>query len=228
MPPGCPRVAGCRLPYGERVAALLLVAVALGLSNLAAAIGIGVSGVDGAVRLRVALVFGLFEAGMPLVGLAIGHAVSADADGPAFRWMAGGLLAVVGCYEVTGWLRSRREDAPGKAAPGKAAPGEAASGEAASAGAAPGEAAGSKWGGWRLVVSGLTLSIDNLIVGFALGADRMALLTATVVIGLVSVGMSLAGLELGAKLGMALGERAELAGGIVLVLVGALVAAGAF
>lgn len=195
------------------MAALLLVAAALGLSNLAAAIGIGVSGVDGALRLRVALVFGLFEAGMPLVGLAIGHAVSADAEGPTFRWMAGGLLAAVGCYEVTGWLRSRREDARR---------------EAASPGAVPEEAAGHKWGGWRLVISGLTLSIDNLIVGFALGADRITLLTATVVIGLVSVGMSLAGLELGAKLGMALGERAELAGGIVLVLVGALVAVGAF
>jgi putative Mn2+ efflux pump MntP len=39
--------------------ALLLVAVSLGLSNFAAAIAIGVSGVDARTRLRVAIVFGL-------------------------------------------------------------------------------------------------------------------------------------------------------------------------
>jgi putative Mn2+ efflux pump MntP len=160
--------------------------------------------VGGAVRVRVALVFGLFEAGMPLAGLAVGHAVSTAAGGAAARWIAGGLLAAVGCYEVLAWLRSR-------------------------AGARDGaESAGRGWSGWRLVVSGLALSIDNLIVGFALGAYHVPLVTAVVVIGLVSVAMSLVGLELGARLGTALGERGELAGGLVLVLVGALVAAGAF
>ena len=38
--------------------ALLLVAVSLGLSNFAASVGIGVAGLDGRTRLRVALVFG--------------------------------------------------------------------------------------------------------------------------------------------------------------------------
>jgi putative Mn2+ efflux pump MntP len=53
--------------------ALLLVAASLGLSNFAAAIAIGVSGVDARIRLRVGIVFGLFEAGMPLLGLLLGH-----------------------------------------------------------------------------------------------------------------------------------------------------------
>ena len=44
--------------------ALLLVAASLGLSNFAAAIAIGVSGVAARTRLRVGIVFGLFEAGM--------------------------------------------------------------------------------------------------------------------------------------------------------------------
>jgi putative Mn2+ efflux pump MntP len=51
--------------------ALLLVAVSLGLSNFAAAIGIAVSGVDARTRLRVGLVFGLFEPAMPLLGLVL-------------------------------------------------------------------------------------------------------------------------------------------------------------
>ena len=53
--------------------ALLLLAVALGLDNLAASIGFGVGAtgrIGGATRLRIAVVFGLFEAGMPVLGLA--------------------------------------------------------------------------------------------------------------------------------------------------------------
>ena len=52
--------------------ALLLVAVSVGLSNLAAAIGIGFGGVTARTRVRVALVFGAFEAGMPIVGWSSG------------------------------------------------------------------------------------------------------------------------------------------------------------
>lgn len=181
--------------------ALLLTATALGLSNMAAAVGIGIGGVDGATRLRVALVFGLLEAGMPLVGLVAGHAVSEVADESVTRWLAGGLLAGVGCYQAISWLRSRGR---------------------------PPEDAGADergWSRWRLIASGLALSVDNLIVGFALGADHMALVTAVIVIGLVSVAMSLAGLEIGAKLGIALGRRGELAAGLILLVIGVLVAA---
>jgi len=62
------------------VIALLLAAVAVGLSNLAAAIGIGVTGVNARVRLQVGLVFGVFEAGMPVVGLLIGQRFATDMD----------------------------------------------------------------------------------------------------------------------------------------------------
>ena len=44
--------------------AVLLVALSLGLSNFAASVGIGVSGVGARTRLRVGVIFGLFETGM--------------------------------------------------------------------------------------------------------------------------------------------------------------------
>jgi hypothetical protein len=56
--------------------ALLLIAVSLGLSNFAASIGIGISGVDNRTRLRVGLIFGVFEAAMPVAGLALGRALT--------------------------------------------------------------------------------------------------------------------------------------------------------
>ncbi len=44
---------------------LLLVAGSVGADNFAAAVAIGLAGVDRHLRLRIAVVFGLFEAGMP-------------------------------------------------------------------------------------------------------------------------------------------------------------------
>jgi putative Mn2+ efflux pump MntP len=64
--------------------ALLLLAVALGLSNFAAAIGIGVSGVRGRDRVRIAVVFGVFEAGMPVLGVALGQGLARTT--PGWRW----------------------------------------------------------------------------------------------------------------------------------------------
>lgn len=49
--------------------ALLLVAISLGLDNFAASVGIGVSGIDAQARLRVGVIFGVFETGMPILGL---------------------------------------------------------------------------------------------------------------------------------------------------------------
>lgn len=84
--------------------ALLLIAVSLGASNLAASIGIGVSGVDGRARWRIGLVFGLFEAGMPIVGLLLGRGVAGGLGGAA-HWVGAGLLVATGLWTVVGALR---------------------------------------------------------------------------------------------------------------------------
>ena len=90
------------------MAALLLLAVALGLDNLAAAIGFGVGAtgrVSGATRLRIAVVFGLFEAGMPVLGLLLGHGWR-TALAQAARWLGGAALIAFG---VAGLVQARRE-----------------------------------------------------------------------------------------------------------------------
>lgn len=78
---------------------LFLVAASLGASNLAASIGIGMAGVDNRTRLRVALVFGLFEGAMPLMGLALGRVVS-DQLGSTGHVVGACLLVAVGAYTV--------------------------------------------------------------------------------------------------------------------------------
>jgi putative Mn2+ efflux pump MntP len=198
-------------PFGDWLTALVLVALALGIDNLAVSVGIGVSGVRAAVRARVAIVFGVFEAGMPVLGMVLGRSLSAHL-GDTAQWLGGGLLVVVGLHQVIGCLRRSR------AAGSRTAGGRAAASQ-------PEDSHGS-WGNVQLLASGLALSIDNLVVGFALGTYHVSIEVAALVIGAVSVAMSLAGLELGARIGTALGERGALAGGIVLLGVGVVMAAG--
>ena len=177
--------------------ALILVAVSLGLSNFAAAIGIGISGVSARTRLKVGIIFGLFEAGMPIAGLALGHGL-AQALGHSARWISAGLLIATGAWTVFQAVRGDHQDAP---APDRQSTG-------------------------RLVITGLAISVDNLAVGFALGAFHVNLAVAAITIGGISVALSLIGLELGAQIGARTGQRGELLGGLVLIAVGAAIAAG--
>ena len=78
----------------------------------------------------------------------------------------------------------------------------------------------------RLVLTGLALSVDNLVVGFAVASFDVPIVVAAAVIGVVSVAMSLVGLELGSRLGAGTPMRGEVLGGLVLVGVGVAVAAG--
>ena len=78
----------------------------------------------------------------------------------------------------------------------------------------------------RLVLTGAGLSIDNLVVGFGLGAQDVSVVVAAVVIAVVSVAMSLVGLELGRQLGSSVEKWSAEIGAGVLVLVGVLIAAG--
>jgi putative Mn2+ efflux pump MntP len=180
--------------------ALTLVALSVGLSNLPAAIGIGIGGVDRRTRLRVGIIFGIFEAGMPVIGLLIGHGL-ASSIGRQTRWLAAALLVGVGAYTI---VRSMRPKPP----------------------ASRDRAMGGLRDLLKLGVSGLALSVDNLAAGFALGSYQVSILAGVVVFAVVSVVMSLAGLEFGARIGRRAGERGELIGGVILVAVGAAVAFG--
>jgi manganese efflux pump family protein len=178
------------------VLALLAVAASLGMSNLAASVAIGVSGTDARMRLRVGLVFGVFEAGMPVAGLLIGEQVAASL-GHAARWVGAGLLIAVGLYTLASAARTgegRQLRPPGV---------------------------------MHLLVTGLALSVDNLVVGFALGTYHTSIALGVIVIGTVSVAMSLLGLELGAGVGRRAGQHGEQLAGLMLISVGIAIASGA-
>jgi len=177
--------------------ALLLVAASVGLDNLGAATALGVSGVDRKLRIRVALIFGVFEGAMPIIGLVLGHSLARDL-GAAADPIGGALLGVDGTYAVaTELLREK------------------------------GSTRSLEPGTKGLILLAAALSIDNLVIGFALGTYHANLVVAAVTIAVVSVALSLLGLELGRRLGDRLGHRSELVGGVVLILVGVGIGTGA-
>lgn len=180
--------------------AVALVAVSVGFSNLAASIGLGAAGVSMATRLRVLLTFGLFEAAMPIIGLLIGNDLAESIQGEA-HWVGAALLVAVGSYGIISFVRRIR--APRQQPP---------------------SAASARPGGRRewvkLAVSAFALSLDNLVAGFALGSYQVNLAVGALLFGTVSIAMSLAGLEFGARLGAYVGDTGEMIGGVVLVGVG--------
>jgi putative Mn2+ efflux pump MntP len=228
------------------VLALLLVAASVGLSNFAAAIAIGVTGVDAGTRLRVGLIFGAFESGMPVLGLLLGEQVAGPL-GHAARWVGAGLLIAVGAYALVNAARAGAAERRRRAAPRAGdgvVPGDGAglgdsagSGNSASLGDGDGrgeqaaavtaEPAARPVTSWRLLISAFALSLDNLVVGFALGTYHTSILVGALVIGAVSVTLSLLGLELGARIGKWTGDRGEQLAGLVLISVGIAIASGA-
>jgi putative Mn2+ efflux pump MntP len=79
-----------------------------------------------------------------------------------------------------------------------------------------------------LAVIGVAISIDNLVVGFALSFSHVPFLLAAGVIAAVSVALSLVGLELGKHLGKRFEEWSEELSGCIIMLVGLTIVFGFF
>ena len=175
---------------------LILAALAVGLGNFGASIGIGLSGVAPSTRIRVSLVFGVFEAGMPLIGLLAGRDV-AHTLGDAARYAGGALLVAIGAWQL---IQTARLSKKGVRAP--------------------------PIGTSRLILTALALSMDNLVVGFGLGVEHVSVVAALAVFAAVSVVLSLLGLEFGRRFAAVVEVGSQYLAGIVLVAVGILVAVG--
>jgi len=178
----------------NNILTLILLGFSVGLGNFAAAVAIGLSGVSKKLRTRIAIVFGLFETLMPIVGLLIGEKLASVFGGHA-NLIGGVLLILVGLYELLGSFKNKDK-----------------------------KEVKVSTGGWgKLLLAGLALSIDNLIIGFSLGTYHVSIVLATIIIGATSVIMALIGLELGSRLSSKAEEYSEILSGLILIAVGILV-----
>jgi putative Mn2+ efflux pump MntP len=178
-------------PHQLPVVELALIAVALSIDALAVAVAAAASGRASTRRaaFRLAFHFGLVQALMPILGWAAG-ATLAPRVAAFGNWVACGLLTVVAVRML-------------RAGAGPGGPGQERD----------------PTRGLTLVTLSTAVSLDALAVGVSLAMLRVDIWTPSVVIGLVTGAVTLLGVVLGVRLHLHLGRRAEIAGGVILLLI---------
>jgi manganese efflux pump family protein len=171
---------------------LLAFVLPLGLDSFAVAAAIGATQVTGFwLRLRVSLVFVLFEGGMPLIGLGLGSAL-ARGIGQVATYLAA--AAVIG---IGGWmLLAGGADDEDRAARILSSHGLA------------------------LIGLGISISLDELAIGFSIGLVHLPAAAVIVAIALQAFLAAQLGLALGARIARRWRELAGKAAGIALILLG--------
>jgi putative Mn2+ efflux pump MntP len=174
---------------------LLAFVLPLGLDSFAVAAAIGAAGpVTAGQRLRISVIFVVFEAGMPLIGLTLGSSL-ARAIGDIADYLAA--AAVIG---VGAWILAHGDD-------GDDGDEQAAGRLLATRGTA-------------IIALGVSISLDELAIGFSLGLVRLPLIPVIIAIGVQALIAAQAGLSLGARISDHLRERAEQIAGMALILLG--------
>lgn len=176
---------------------ILLIGLAMSTDAFAAAIGKGAAMTRPrwSQALRAGLVFGVVEAITPVIGWLLGTATSRFIEAWD-HWIAFVLLAALGLHMI--WQAQHGGD------------------EAAAA-----ETSNDNGSLVKLAIAGLATSIDAMAVGIGLAFADVHIAVVAVVIGLCTFVMVTLGIMLGRALGMVIGRRAEVAGGVILILVGA-------
>lgn len=181
---------------------ILLLGVGLSLDTFAVSLTLGFAAerTSRTQKIRFLAIIGLFHFLMILGGWLLGENVSrliAAYD----HWIAFGLLTFLGVRMIRSGLSGQEED----------------------------EVDCDLLSLRNTLMFGVALSIDALISGFSLGLVKVALiesgqllniLLAATLIGLTASTLSTAGILLGKKVSSRLGPKAEMFGGVILILIG--------
>lgn len=173
---------------------LIFLALAMSTDAFAAALGKGASLHKPRFieAVRTGLIFGVIEAITPIIGWSIGQVATRFVESWD-HWIAFVLLLVLGLHMIYNGLKhdDEEEEKPGQHS------------------------------FLILAITAFATSIDALAVGVGLAFVDVNILVAAAAIGLATTVMVTIGVLLGRALGTVVGKRAEIVGGVVLMLVGA-------
>ena len=177
------------------LAEVFLIGIGLSMDAFAVSVGkgLGMPRIDRRVALALAVSFGIFQAGMPVLGWALASSF-ADAIRSIDHWIAFVLLAIVGGKMLLDAIRGDGEGEDG----------------GASGGLSLGE----------LMMLSVATSIDALAVGVTFAALGVSPFPAVVIIGATTFALSLAGVALGNRFGSIFERPAAAAGGVILIGIG--------
>lgn len=171
---------------------ILMIAVGLAMDAFAVSLGAGASGqaTGGRAAFRLSFHFGLFQFIMPVIGWFLGMGI-APLISSVDHWIAFGLLAFVGVRMIRSGFDT--DGAIYTTDPSR---------------------------GLTLVALAIATSIDALAIGLSLAMLRVKIWYPSVIIGVMTGGLSLLGIRLGTRLGARFGKRMEIVGGVILTLIG--------
>jgi len=173
---------------------LFFVAVGLSADAFAVALADGLNLQKRRKAVLIAFMFGLFQALMPVLGYFLGSGFASLFS--AFdHYLALGVLGFIGGKMI---VESVRELIGGDDEP----------------------AAVKSLSFPSLLMQAAATAIDALMVGVSFAAIRVSIVPAALFIGAVTFALSLLGALGGRRLGLRLGTKAELAGGIALAIIG--------
>lgn len=175
---------------------LFLIGVGLSMDAFVVSIckGLGMSRLNMRQAVVISLFFGGFQALMPLIGWALGSQL-ADLITPIDHWIAFALLAFVGGKML--WDAFHEDD-----------------GE-------DGEAKDAKLDLKELLMLAIATSIDALAVGITFAFLQVAIVLSVIIIGVTTFVLSFVGVAVGHFFGARFEKPATIAGGVVLILIGA-------
>jgi putative Mn2+ efflux pump MntP len=171
---------------------MIMIAVGLAMDAFAVSIAAGTSGRLAGKRatFRLAFHFGLFQAMMPLIGWYAGSRI-AHLISAFDHWVAFGLLLLVGGRMIMASFQSEAETFDKD--PSR---------------------------GFSLVMLSVATSIDALAVGLSLAMINISIWYPCAMIGIITAGLSVVGIQAGKYFGKTLGSRMELIGGVILIGIG--------
>lgn len=147
--------------------------------------------------LRIGLIFGVIEAITPVIGWLIGQAASSFVQ-EWDHWIALALLSVLGLHMIYNGISGHEAEET--------------------------DTEKRQIGFWRLALTGLATSIDAMAVGVGLAFLEVNIFLVAAVIGFCTFLMVTIGVMLGRVLGQKVGDKAEILGGLILILVGVMIA----
>jgi len=171
---------------------IILISIGLAMDAAAVSLVAAASGyaVNRRARFRLSFHFGLFQALMPVLGLFAGRSV-VDHVASFDHWVAFGLLLFAGLRMIRSGIQPQEESL--RKDPSRGA---------------------------TLILLSTATSIDALAVGLSLAMLNVSIWYPSLIIGVVTVILSLAGIGLGLRAGMMFGNRIEILGGSILIAIG--------
>lgn len=154
--------------------------------------------------MRMPLFFGLFQFGMPLAGYFVGG-IAAELIEKYAGIVSLVILGFIGLNMLYSGYKALKEDASEEDE------------EEAQQGAQQ-DATTLSYG--KLVFQAVATAIDAFAVGVSFRAHSVDILVASALFGIITAILCTIALFIGKKLGSLLGDRAEMVGGVVLILIG--------